>query len=89
VQTALSGRVDKGTLRRRAADVAAFEQVVGHPMPELLKRMCLEVANGGFGPWKVVSLTDTGAWFGDCADITTAYRGFTDPDDGLPRVSSR
>ncbi|MGW5130711.1 SMI1/KNR4 family protein [Streptomyces sp. NPDC004135] len=66
-----------------ADDVAAFERVVGHPMPELLRRMYLEVANGGFGPWEVASLTDTGDWFSDCADITMAYRGFADPD-GLP-----
>jgi hypothetical protein len=67
-----------------AEDVAAFEEVVGHPMPELLKRIYLEVANGGFGPWQVVSLTETDDWFSDCADITMAYRGFTGPDDAVP-----
>ncbi|MFF7641828.1 SMI1/KNR4 family protein [Streptomyces canus] len=67
-----------------AEDVAAFERVVGHPMPDLLRRMYLEVANGGFGPWQVVSLTETGDWFSDCADITMAYHQFTDPDDVLP-----
>ncbi|KOG31660.1 hypothetical protein ADK37_30095 [Streptomyces resistomycificus] len=67
-----------------AENVAAFERVVGYPMPKLLRRMYLEVANGGFGPWEAVSLTDTGDWFSDCADITTAYRDFVDPEHGLP-----
>ena len=67
-----------------AEGVTAFERVVGHPMPELLKRMYLEVANGGFGPWEVVSLTETDDWFSDCADITMAYHGFTGPDGVLP-----
>jgi hypothetical protein len=66
-------------------DVAAFERVVGHPMPDLLKRAYLEVANGGFGPWRVVSLTETDDWFSDCADITMAYHAFGGPDgDALP-----
>ncbi|MEU0412220.1 SMI1/KNR4 family protein [Streptomyces griseorubiginosus] len=59
-----------------AEDVTAFERVVGHPMPGLLKRMYLEVANGGFGPWRVVSLTETDDWFSDRADITMAYQAF-------------
>ncbi|MGW0422766.1 SMI1/KNR4 family protein [Streptomyces sp. NPDC003015] len=67
-----------------AEDVTAFERVVGHPMPELLKRMYLEVANGGFGPWRAVSLTETDDWFSDCADITEAYHAFVAPDDVLP-----
>ncbi|MFH8739152.1 SMI1/KNR4 family protein [Streptomyces sp. NPDC017964] len=67
-----------------ADDVRAVEQMVGHPMPQLLRRLYLEVANGGFGPWDVVSLTDTGDWFSDCADITEAYRDFADPEKGLP-----
>ncbi|UYQ65749.1 hypothetical protein [Streptomyces peucetius] len=51
--------------RASSADVTAFEAVVGHRMPQLLRRLCLEVANGGFGPWEVLSLTDTDDWFGD------------------------
>ena len=68
-----------------AEDVTRFELIVGHPMPELLKRVYLEVANGGFGPSKVLSLTDTGKWFGDRADIAMAYDDFAaDPDHPLP-----
>jgi hypothetical protein len=67
-----------------ADDVRAVEQLVGHPMPQLLRRLYLEVANGGFGSWDVVSLTDTGDWFSDCADIAEAYRDFADPESPLP-----
>ncbi|MDT0616430.1 SMI1/KNR4 family protein [Streptomyces lancefieldiae] len=67
-----------------ADDVRAVEQMVGHPMPRLLRRLYLEVANGGFGSWEAVSLTDTGDWFSDCADITEAYHDFADPEHPLP-----
>ncbi|MFE6482208.1 SMI1/KNR4 family protein [Streptomyces sp. NPDC057757] len=82
VRTHVAGRGLPGPTS--AEEVDAFERVVGHPMPELLKRIYLEVANGGFGSWAVVSVTETDDWFSDCADITMAYRGFTDPDDVLP-----
>ncbi|MEU0947846.1 SMI1/KNR4 family protein [Streptomyces canus] len=83
VRTYVAGRELPGPAS--AEDVTAFERVVCHPMPELLKRMYLEVANGGFGPWQVVSLTETDDWFSDCADITMAYRAFGAPDrDVLP-----
>ncbi|MEV1026905.1 SMI1/KNR4 family protein [Streptomyces sp. NPDC050264] len=67
-----------------ADDARVVEQLVGHPMPALLRRLYLEVANGGFGPWDVVSLTDTGDWFSDCADVAEAYRDFADPQSPLP-----
>lgn len=36
-----------------------MEQVVGHPLPPLLRRLYLEVADGGFGPFGgVVGATD-------------------------------
>ncbi|MDX3133449.1 hypothetical protein PV367_27530 [Streptomyces europaeiscabiei] len=53
-------------------------------MPQLLCRLYLEVTNGGFGPWEVVSLTGTGDWFSNCADMAEAYRDFTDADTPLP-----
>ncbi|WJY50240.1 SMI1/KNR4 family protein [Streptomyces chengbuensis] len=65
-------------------DVTAFERIVGHPMPQLLRRIYLEVSNGGFGPAEVVSLTDTGDWFSDCEDIAMAYRELADPERGIP-----
>jgi hypothetical protein len=82
VRTQVAGRHLPGPAS--ADDVTVFEQVVGHPMPELLKRIYLEVANGGFGPREAVSVTETDDWFSDCADITMAYRAFTAPDDILP-----
>ncbi|MGW2082771.1 hypothetical protein ACWCOW_38740 [Streptomyces sp. NPDC001939] len=42
------------------------------------------MSNGGFGPWGVVSLTDSGDWFSDCVDIAEAYRNFADPESPLP-----
>ncbi|WP_185932458.1 SMI1/KNR4 family protein [Streptomyces sp. WAC 01325] len=82
VSTHVAGRGLPGPVS--AEDVTAFERVVGHPMPELLKRIYLEVANGGFGPWEVVSVTETDDWFSDCSDIAMAYREFAAPDGALP-----
>jgi hypothetical protein len=65
-------------------DVSGVERLVGHPMPAPLKRMYLEVADGGFGPWHAVSLTDTGEWFSDCADLAMAYDQFGGPGGVLP-----
>lgn len=40
---------------------AELEAIVGYPIPPLLRRLYLEVANGGFGPdGSILSLTDTG-----------------------------
>ncbi|MGW0184614.1 SMI1/KNR4 family protein [Streptomyces sp. NPDC003362] len=49
-----------------AQAVVEVEAAVGHPMPALLRRLYLEVANGGFGPdGSILSLTDTGEWYSD------------------------
>lgn len=47
-------------------DVAAVERAVGRPMPQLLRRLYLEVADGGFGVWECLSLTDNGEWSSWC-----------------------
>jgi hypothetical protein len=62
-------------------DVAAVERAVGRPMPQLLRRLYLEVANGGFGVWECLSLTDTGNWFSDERDMIEAHRLFSAKDD--------
>ncbi|MGW4303293.1 SMI1/KNR4 family protein [Streptomyces sp. NPDC004376] len=62
-------------------DVAAVEAAVGHPMPQLLRRLYLEVANGGFGVWECLSLTDTGNWFSDERDMIEAHRQFSTEGD--------
>jgi len=54
---------------------AAHAQVAGRQLP-----VPATARDGGFGPWPVVSLTESG----DCADITMAYRQFTAPDEVLP-----
>ncbi len=54
-------------------------------MPQLLRRLYLEIVNGGFGPRGVVSLTDTGDWFSERVDIAMAYHDFANPDESLPR----
>jgi len=43
--------------------VAAAEEVIGFPLPPLLRRLYVEVANGGFGPnegtiWSLVDFRD-------------------------------
>ncbi|WP_371798696.1 SMI1/KNR4 family protein [Streptomyces sp. NBC_01707] len=65
-------------------DVASAERAVGHAMPRLLKRVYLEVSNGGFGPLGAMFLTDTGDWFSDCEDLAMAHRDFTGPERNLP-----
>jgi hypothetical protein len=69
------------------ADVTRVERELGHPMPPLLRRLYLEVANGGFGPWECVSLTETDHWFSDAQDILEANHDFAsrnDPDLPVP-----
>lgn len=67
-------------------DVAAVERAVSRPIPQLLRRLYLEVANGGFGVWKCLSVTDTGNWFSNERDMIEAHRLFStrllhvDPD---------
>ncbi|ANP55648.1 hypothetical protein J2Z21_005719 [Streptomyces griseochromogenes] len=68
------------------ADVVGAERAIGSPMPRLLRRLYLEVANGGFGIWPCVSLTDTGRWYSDERDLVEAHRNFVSSlgDPGFP-----
>ncbi|MES9519155.1 SMI1/KNR4 family protein [Streptomyces capoamus] len=60
-----------------AEAVAELEALVGWPMPTLLRRLYLEVADGGFGPsFHVLSLTDTGRWFSDEESLLQLARDF-------------
>jgi hypothetical protein len=57
----IRAKAPPGTLPPPAAPeaVAHLEATVGHPMPPLLKRIYLEVADGGFGRWGgALSLTE-------------------------------
>ncbi|MET7828946.1 SMI1/KNR4 family protein [Streptomyces sp. NPDC005386] len=56
------------------ADIARAEAVIGAAFPPLLRRLYLEVADGGFGIWPVLSVTDNGEWFSDEQDIMEAHR---------------
>ena len=54
--------------------VAEVEVAVGHAMPPLLKRIYLEVADGGFGRWgEALSLTDTTYSFSDSDPLLQEY----------------
>ncbi|MBO2447121.1 SMI1/KNR4 family protein [Actinomadura barringtoniae] len=65
--------------------VSEAERYIGQPLPPLLRRIYLEVANGGFGPLQYddgVLGVSGGEWQGDWADILDVYRAFTaDPPD--------
>lgn len=58
--------------------VAEAERVIGYPLPPLLRRLYLEVANGGFGP-RAGILGVAGSDYlhhGDWADLVDAYQAF-------------
>ena len=58
------------------AAVAELEAVVGYPMPPLLKRVHLEVADGGFGRWgEALPLTETDYRFSDSPRMVETYLG--------------
>jgi hypothetical protein len=55
--------------------VAELEALVGHPMPRLLKRIYLEVADGGFGRWgNALSFTDEDYRFSEAGPLIQTYR---------------
>jgi hypothetical protein len=57
--------------------VAELEAAVGLPMPPLLKRAYLEVADGGFGRWgEALSLTDTTYRFSNSGPLLEEYVGW-------------
>jgi hypothetical protein len=57
--------------------VAELETLIGHPMPRLLKRIYLEVADGGFGRWNdALSFTDEEYRFSESGPLIETYRGW-------------
>lgn len=57
--------------------VAELEELVGHPMPPLLRRIYLEVADGGFGrDGEALSFTDEDYLFSDSEPLIETYRGW-------------
>jgi hypothetical protein len=66
--------------------IAEAEQVIGFPLPPLLRRIYMEVANGGFGPKNGGVLGVPGAEpIDDWEDIVEAYQAFgSDPEINVP-----
>jgi hypothetical protein len=72
--------------------VAEAEEVNGYRLPPLLRRIYLEVANGGFGPNEYgngilgvpgVKWPDDG-YYGEWEDIVDVYRAFSAPHPDIP-----
>lgn len=66
----------------RPAAIAEAEQVIGFPVPPLLRRLYLEVSNGGFGPG--VLGVRGGFADGTFLDIADLYREGPDPSGKVP-----
>ncbi|MEV5172160.1 SMI1/KNR4 family protein [Streptomyces flaveolus] len=64
--------------------VVAAEEVIGFPLPPLLRRLYVEVANGGFGPDEGVLGVSGGAAQGNFADIAELYQDGPDPSGRIP-----
>ncbi|TXJ85233.1 SMI1/KNR4 family protein [Streptomyces lavendulae] len=64
--------------------VAAAEEVIGFPLPPLLRRLYVEVANGGFGPNEGILGVRGGAAQGNFADIAELYQDGPDPSGRIP-----
>ncbi|MFI0242598.1 hypothetical protein [Streptomyces sp. NPDC016845] len=83
----IRGEAEPGELPEPAPAeaVAEVEAAVGYPMPALLKRTYLEVADGGFGRWsQALSLTDTEYQFSDAPRLVEAYLTEWLPRPGHP-----
>ncbi|MEU8007189.1 SMI1/KNR4 family protein [Catellatospora sp. NPDC049111] len=64
--------------------IAEAEHLIGLPLPPLLRRIYLEVANGGFGPRDGVLGVGENAWSDDGGDIVDHYGDFSSAP-GHPR----
>jgi hypothetical protein len=68
--------------------VAEAEQAIDYRLPPLLRRLYLEVANGGFDPRDgILGVLGVpgGEWIGDWADIVDVYKAFNSgPEDPHP-----
>jgi hypothetical protein len=64
--------------------VAEAEEVIGFPLPPLLRRLYLELANGGFGPAEGILGVSGGRAQGNFWDIAELYRDGPDPSGCIP-----
>nr|WP_157554273.1 SMI1/KNR4 family protein [Herbidospora sakaeratensis] len=64
--------------------VAEAEEAIGYPLPSLLRRLYLEVGNGGFGPrGGIIGVRGYDFWKSDSfPDITDSALGFRAESDG-------
>lgn len=83
-RVAVSGAWDGPALVATPAEIAEAEHAIGFPIPPLLRRIYLEIANGGFGPYDSVIGVGEGAWTSDVGDIAVLYRGFGTRPEGHP-----
>lgn len=67
-------------------EVEASEQMLGFELPELLRKLYTEVANGGFGPYgHLIGLK--GGWFTTHGEAMTLVELYKDCQIGLPFFS--
>ncbi|WP_158711501.1 SMI1/KNR4 family protein [Streptomyces xylophagus] len=64
--------------------VTSAEEVIGFSLPPLLRRLYVEVANGGFGPRQGILGVRGGAAQGNFADIADLYQDGPDPSGRIP-----
>ncbi|MFF3686650.1 SMI1/KNR4 family protein [Streptomyces sp. NPDC002187] len=64
--------------------VAEAEEAIGFPLPPLLRRLYLEVANGGFGPREGILGVSGGRAQGSFWDIAELYQDGPDPSGNIP-----
>ncbi|MGW0509085.1 SMI1/KNR4 family protein [Streptomyces olivaceoviridis] len=86
VVEAVRDRARAGSLPAPAppAAVTEAEQTIGFPLPPLLRRLYLEVANGGFGPDEGILGVRGGASQGDWNDLAEIYQEGPDPSGQIP-----
>jgi hypothetical protein len=86
VVEALRTAARAGTLPPPATPEAVIEaeEVIGFPLPPLLRRLYVEVANGGLGPREGILGVRGGRAQGNFADIAELYEDGPDPSGRIP-----
>ena len=68
-----------------AQAIAEAEEIIGYPLPRLLRRLYTEVANGGFGPESgIVGVRGGHAYQGNLVDLAELYESGPDPEGRIP-----
>jgi hypothetical protein len=69
-----------------AAEIEQAEARLGFPLPEALRRLCLEVANGGIGPVPLYGVGN-GRRSPEGDDLVGVYEGLLRPRPAYPEVA--